>query len=153
MAERPRFVLDASVATKWLLRLQDEPYLDKTDAVLLDFQQSRIDLLAPDHIRYEVGNDLRTAVVNRRITVAQGTAELKRFYALEIPILSIGPDLLMLSWALAHRFERSFYDAAYLALAEVTGYPVIHADGRLRKALGGRFPLELWIEQYQPAIR
>lgn len=40
------------------------------------------------------------------------------------------------------------YDALYLALAEQIGCPFVHADRRLHNTLAGRFPHELWIENY-----
>ncbi|MCX6020737.1 MAG: hypothetical protein NTZ05_03225 [Chloroflexi bacterium] len=51
---------------------------------------------------------------------------------------------------MAQRFGCSLYDGVYLALALARDCPLIYADNRLRNALRGRFPLALWIEDYQP---
>jgi predicted nucleic acid-binding protein len=45
----------------------------------------------------------------------------------------------------------SYRDAGYLALADLLGCPFVHADDKLRDKLAGRFPHEVWIEDYRPA--
>ncbi|MCX6022583.1 MAG: type II toxin-antitoxin system VapC family toxin, partial [Chloroflexi bacterium] len=56
------------------------------------------------------------------------------------------------AWRLAHRYGCSFYDAGYLALTAMTGAPFLHADGKLRATLRGRFPYELWPAHYSPGM-
>lgn len=148
MAERPRYVLDASVALKWLLRLDDESHLAEADAVLTDYQEARIGLLTPNHLRYEVGHGLRRAVIRERLSWDAGRAALEWFSALRLPTMH-HDTLLLQGWDLSRAHGCSFYDAVYLALAQATRYPLIHADNRLRNALDSRFPLELWIEGYR----
>ena len=53
---------------------------------------------------------------------------------------------------LSAQYGCSFYDSIYLAVAEAANCPLVHADGKLRNALGGRFPFEFWIEGY-PSFR
>lgn len=58
-------------------------------------------------------------------------------------------SLILPAYRLARRFGCSYYDAIYLALAEATALPFLHADDKLRRNLGTRFPLSLWIEDYR----
>lgn len=151
MAEIARYVIDASVAVKWLLRLRDEPFTEQADAVLADYRDGRIELLAPEHIRSEVGHALRRATRRQRITQHHGRAALERFYAWRIP--AVGDDALQLGgWDYCHRFSCSYYDGLYLALADMAGCPFIHADAKLRRTLGDHFPAARWIEDYEPAV-
>jgi predicted nucleic acid-binding protein len=64
-ASLPRYIVDASVAIKWLF--DDEDFTSEARSVLLAFQEGRIDLLAPDHLYHEVLNALRTGVRMRRV--------------------------------------------------------------------------------------
>ncbi|TAK33351.1 MAG: PIN domain-containing protein [Chloroflexota bacterium] len=71
---------------------------------------------------------------------------------MSLPIRTIhSPSLIRRGAEYAIRYQCTFYDALYLALAETAGLRFIHGDGKLRRTLRGRFPLELWIEDYPPA--
>ncbi|MGH2457585.1 MAG: type II toxin-antitoxin system VapC family toxin [Chloroflexota bacterium] len=148
MAEVRRYILDASVATKWLLRLADEPHSEHAALVLEAYQQDRVHLLAPEHINYEIGHALHRAVRRDRITAEQGRSLLSLFYSLQVPTTT-NSEILLHAWTVADRFGCSFYDGVYLALSELSGIPFLHADYRLRNMLHGRFPLARWIEDYQ----
>lgn len=50
-----------------------------------------------------------------------------------------------------HRFDRSAYDAAYLALAEMTERPLITGDRRLYNAVHERLDCAQWIGDYPQA--
>lgn len=148
MAEAQRYILGASVATKWLLRLADEPHSQQASLVLDAYQQDRIQLLAPEHINYEIGHASYRAVRRNRITAEQGRSSLDLFYSLHVPTLT-NSEILLHTWSVAGRFGCSFYDGVYLALSGLTGIPFLHADHRLRNTLGDHFPLARWIEDCQ----
>jgi predicted nucleic acid-binding protein len=46
------------------------------------------------------------------------------------------------------RYDCSYYDGLYLALAEAARCPFVYADQRLRNTLAGRCPRAMWIEDY-----
>ena len=92
MTEALVLVVDASVVVKWHLR--DEEFVDLALRVLQDYQDGRIDLLAPDHVRYEVPNAIRVAVSRSRLSFVEGTGavndfdrplELRRFDTNDLP--------------------------------------------------------------------
>ncbi|MBI3978194.1 MAG: type II toxin-antitoxin system VapC family toxin [Chloroflexi bacterium] len=148
MTDRPFYVVDASIVVRWYLR--NEPYLAQALQVLEDYQENRINLLAPDNLRLEVAGAIRQAVTGRVVRPARGEQMLQDFLAWQIPMVAFS-DLIMPAFQLSVRMGCSFYDAIYLTVAKEQQLPVIHADDRLRNALGNRFPLALWIEDYQPA--
>ncbi|MGH2559192.1 MAG: type II toxin-antitoxin system VapC family toxin [Thermomicrobiales bacterium] len=148
MRETPRlpvFVVDASVATKWYLL--DEEDTRAADAVLADFREGRILLVAPDHIRYEVASAIQNAYRTNRLTNDQAQRATAEFLSWHIPKAS-GDDLILAAREAAIRFGCSFYDGLYVALAESAGCPLIFADRRLRNTLGGQFGHALWLTDY-----
>ncbi|HEX5416806.1 MAG TPA: type II toxin-antitoxin system VapC family toxin [Chloroflexota bacterium] len=146
MAERPIYVVDASIAVRWFLR--NPPYVEQSLAVGVDFSAQRTSLLAPDNFVYEVASSIRHAAVARILTVDQAEAGIAEFLKWEILTIE-ATELILPACRLSFRFGCSFYDSLYLAVADFTGHPFIHADAKLHRTLGGRFPLELWIEDHQ----
>src|SRR3989344_2177020 len=53
----PKIVVDSSVIVKWL-NITDENDLVKADKILSDALKNKIELLAPELAKYEVGNVL-----------------------------------------------------------------------------------------------
>jgi predicted nucleic acid-binding protein len=146
MLETSRFIVDASVATKWQLR--DEQFLEYADQILHDFQEGRIDLLASDHIRYEVPSAIRKCVRTRRLTNEQSRRAIVEFLGLNLSTVA-NDHLILTAFDLTVQFNCSLYDGLYLALSEATGYPLIHADDRLRRAIDSRITKAIWIEDWR----
>ncbi len=141
----PRYVIDASVAVKWHLR--DEQDDDVAKAVLIDFREGRTRLVAPDHVRYEVPSAILNAVRRGRMAGADGEGAISEFLAWRRP--TVGDDALIEgAYQQSMRFGCSLYDALYVALAESLDCPLIHADRRLRNALGRGFPHAIWLNDY-----
>ncbi len=145
--ELPCVVVDASVATKWHLR--DEESSDAADALLAEFREGRVYLIAPEQIRYEVASAIRNAVRMRRLSATAARTVIADFLAWRLPTVS-DDDLVLLAFDLAVRFGCSLYDGLYLGLAESMGCPLVYADRRLHNALGGRFPWARWLADYAP---
>ena len=147
-SEIRRFVVDASVAAKWFLR--DEPGSQSAEMLLADFRENRIQLLAPVHLHVEVSSAIRNAVRTGRLSVDDAREAIEVFMAWQIETVG-GPEPILAGFDRAVRFGGSLYDGIYLALAEAVASPLVHADARLRNALGDRFPLAIWLADYVPA--
>lgn len=145
MVASPHLILDASVATKW--HLADEEYSAIALALRNDYEKGRVDLTAPDHIRYEVPNALQVAARRGRISEHEGRAATAQFLSWGIRTVRTD-ELILAAYDVAAQFGCAFYDGLYLALAQATKSPLIHADDALRRRLGGAFPLALWIGDY-----
>ncbi|MGH2461043.1 MAG: type II toxin-antitoxin system VapC family toxin [Chloroflexota bacterium] len=147
----PRFVVDSTIATKWYL--DDELYVEEASHVLSDFRLGRIRLLAPRQLAHEVASALLFATRHptrpRRITLATGRSALDDFLQWQIDYIH-HEQLTPSAYDLAGRLNCSYYDALYLSLAEMTNSQFVHADERLARTLGDRFPLALWIGRYSP---
>jgi predicted nucleic acid-binding protein len=120
------FVIDASVAVKWLL---PEPH----DAEALRLLHGH-DLLVPDLIFVEVASALLKRVRRHEATVAETMRAMEHLGSVGF---QIHPAQAMLPLALevASRFGRSVYDSVYLAVAMIRHCPLVTADWRLRDAL------------------
>lgn len=151
MTERPTYVVDASVIGKWFLHgLPDEQYIQPALSLLSNFEAGRISLIGPAHLHYEVPSILCKAIGSRRISASKATDAVDAFQSLTIRMV-YSPSLIRFGVSHAIHYQCTLYDALYLALAETAGLRFIHADSKLRRTLRGRFPSELWIENYQPA--
>lgn len=90
---------------------------------------------------------IRNALRSGRETPLGGRLAIVGFLAL--PISTVDDNqLIEAGYDFAVRFDCSRYDGLYLALAELTGAPFVHADRRLRNTIGTRFPLALWVDDY-----
>ncbi len=142
---RSLLVVDASVAVKWYL--QDEDLAQESQVVRGDLMNGRIEVIVPEHFRLEASNAIRNALRPRRLSIERARTAFETVASLpvqSIPLL----DLIEAGFESALSYDCALYDALYLTLAEQIGCPLIHADRRLRNTLAGRFPRELWIEDY-----
>jgi predicted nucleic acid-binding protein len=137
------WVVDASVAAKWLLPAAGEGLLDQANRLVALHVRRELQLLAPDLIEAELGNVLWKAVRRNRISQAEAETSLRNFAALAIQVIPTS-DLLNQALQIAVACDRSFYDSLYVALALSTETELITADERLVNALGSRFPVR-WL--------
>jgi len=139
------FVVDASVVLKWYL--PDEQGVSQALSLLEDFVEGGLRLHAPNLIDYEFVNAMWVAGKMGRIAVEDRDAAAKNFINIEIIRVDIGgffENLLRL----ATEYNRSCYDASYLALSEHVGVPLITGDKRLYNAVKGKISSVAWIEDF-----
>jgi predicted nucleic acid-binding protein len=134
------------VAGKWYLR--DEQCIQEATQLLQDFQDERIVLIAPDHIRYEVPSLIRNAIARARISPTQARRAIELFLSLDLHTVR-SSSLILLGYDEALTYQCSIYDGLYVALSRLARVSLVHADDRLRRALKGTFPHELWVEDYR----
>ncbi len=139
-------VTDACVATKW--HLKDEDDVDKATLLLTHFAQGQVEIVAPDHIRYEVPAAITRATRGRtpRITPRQGPEAIEEFLALALRTFDPG-QLAIPAYLLVHQYGCSFYDALYLALAQKFSLHLITADAGFYQTIR-HLPLAVWLGDY-----
>jgi predicted nucleic acid-binding protein len=133
-----RAVVDASVAFKWLVPER------QSDAALRLFHVGA--LLAPSHLPVEVASAIWKNVRRGEISSELGTMALAE--TLRLPVVYFDSrELLDQAFSLAARYDRTIYDALYVALALQQRCPLVTADLRLFNALAEAFvETMLWVE-------
>ena len=128
-----RYVLDASVALKWVLT---EPDSDKADRLRTAFRNAAHVLIAPDVFPIEVGHALTRA--ERRGLIPVGSAEPPLLDILtSSPKFPAGLPLLRRAMTLSSRARIGVYDCLDVALAEQEGCTLVTADDRLVRTFPG----------------
>lgn len=137
------YVLDASVAAKWVLPPATEPLAVEATRLLDSFGTGEARLSVPDLFWPEIGNILWKCVRRGRISEQSALDGIDWLQALGI---STSPTMPLMREAvkIALTFERSVYDSVYLALALASGRFLITADERLANALAVRLPVR-WL--------
>jgi predicted nucleic acid-binding protein len=119
-----KFILDASVALKWVL---NEPDRDRALRLREEFQNGTHEHLAPDIFPIEIGHAF--SKLHRRGKVPE---DLAHAYLAEVMSTSpeLYPSLALMSRAyeLSLQSQKSLYDCLYVSLAEQEGCSVVTAD-------------------------
>ena len=116
-----KWVVDASVAAKWLAPEADSPLAE----ALLDDE-----LIVPDLLYAEVGNILWKKQLRNEMDAA--TTQIGARWLLQVPLqVHDSAGLLAEALALALQLQHPAYDCFYLALAQRVAAPMVTADRRL----------------------
>lgn len=130
MTAEERCVVDASVAAKWYV---PEPGSGPASVIL----ESRAKLLAPDLLVAELGNILWKKIRRGELSAIEAKEILDAFVTACPVTLYSGSPLLQSALDIAIGFERTVYDALYLAIAVAEDCRLVTADERLVRALEG----------------
>lgn len=122
------FVVDCSVAARWLLPDEATPY---TEAVF-DLLAAQ-DVVVPALFLSEFANVFLKLSRQRKLSADQATGAVERFARLGLDIDRQTPDPERL-FSLAGQYGLSAYDATYLELALRRGVPLACWDGGLKAA-------------------
>jgi predicted nucleic acid-binding protein len=123
-------VVDTNVAVKWFV---PEPMSDRA-AILL---HSGVRMIAPSVIEVEFGNVMRKKLRQQEVTAGEAGRALESLASLVD--LRSADGLLAEAWAITVRYNPSFSDALFFALAIWEGCRLVTADEKLINGLGARF--------------
>jgi predicted nucleic acid-binding protein len=138
-----RFILDASVAVKWLLPPHNEDLVAEALDLLRLHDAGSIEFFVPDLFWVEFASAAQSGVRRKRWTQVQAADSVRDMLNYEVRTF---PSRLLVEPALTMAIANncSLYDCVYVALAEEAGCEMITADEKLVNALGARFPVR-WL--------
>ncbi len=137
-------VIDASVILKWYL--PDEEFAQKALNILHRHVSGETALYAPTILPYEILNALLVAEKRGRVNEGVTQNAYNAFLDLEISFLNPFLDYQGVI-SLARSFNRSVYDASYLAVAENRNFDFVTGDKRLYNAVKEKLKWVKWIGQ------
>lgn len=131
-----KYILDCSVAAKWVLTEIDS---DKALILRDGFLNSIHDFIAPDIFPVEIAHTLTRAERQNRITAGEATVLWSDILATPPQLIRHRP-LLPRAIAISSSARIGVYDCLYLALAEREGCEFVTADEKLVRNLQLQFP-------------
>jgi predicted nucleic acid-binding protein len=134
-----KYVLDASVAVKWMLPEEDS---ERAALLRISYASEIDELIAPDIFPAEMAHALTKA--ERRGIIAQGEAISKLGLVLRsLPVLYPYLPLLPRAVEIASSIRMGVWDCLYVALAERERCELVTSDERLVKNVSGQFAVLL----------
>lgn len=137
------YVIDASVAAKWILPASGETLKREALELLKRYALGELRFVVPDLFWAELANILWKAVRQERIRAASAETALHAMRDRSFPTVS-SHTLLVEASAIATAFDRAVYDALYVALAVTSKSQLVTADERLANALAAHLPVK-WL--------
>jgi len=137
-------VVDSNVVAKWFF---PEELQQQAQALQSDWMAGIVDLVAPDLILTEVSNITWKKHRLNLITPAEAIATIEDLLLLSIPTVE-SQTVLRQAYSLASRFDRTVYDALYLALAAFMPAKLVTADLRLYNAVSSQLEFVQYLGAY-----
>jgi len=136
-------VIDASVAAKWFLPSKYEPHADIAAGLLKRYAAGDLRFVVPDLFWAELGNVFWKAVRQGRWQRSGAEDAIRLARTRSFPTAP-SKALLEDAFQISTSFDRTVYDAIYVALAIISKATLITADERLANALAAHLPVK-WL--------
>jgi predicted nucleic acid-binding protein len=132
-----KYVLDASVALRWVLPL---PLGPKALQLWDDYRHKLHELIAPAHFPIEIASALTKAERQKLIPVGDARGLIQDVLATPPALYDLDP-LFYRAVEISSQTRSSFFDCLYAALAEQEVCELVTADDKLVRNLQAQFPL------------
>ncbi len=129
--EKPKVVVDASVAVKWVI--PGEPWEEQAVALKDMVVSGEVEAYAPQLIMYEVASVILKAVLRGILKPSRGAEALRAFKDLGISIQAFDWDCAAEVLAAALETGLTIYDSVYLHLSRRLNCRLVTADGELEE--------------------
>jgi len=129
--DKPRVVIDASVAAKWII--PGEPWEAQARILKEKIASMEIESYAPLLLLYEVASVILKSVSAGTLKLSDGIEALKAMEHLGLNIQTISWSNLAEILTIASKTKLTVYDAVYLHLSKRMKAKLITADSKLKK--------------------
>lgn len=121
-------VFDASVVAKWFF---EEEKTDLALTLLEEHKLGKININVPVLLLFEFGNTVIKKFREDIDTQEEFNRDLADLLASALNFVAPTQDLLKLTYTLSRKYEITFYDATYVALAQKLKCDFVTADKKL----------------------
>jgi len=130
---KSHFVLDSSVIIKWLNRI-DEENLTYSDRLLDHLEKRKITVVTPVLVKFEIGNAL---LKGKKLLIPEAIDVLDAFYKLPLQFIDLESATAKNIYEIAYSYNITFYDAAFIQLAQQLDCPLITANPKHQQKFPG----------------
>ena len=133
-----KIVPDSSVMVKWVSQ-ENELNLEQADKLLGDVQAGKVELIAPELARYEVGN----ALLKKGIGEVQAFQSLGTAHNLPVQFVPDNEKLADETYKMAYELRQgenpkfTYYDASFAALAKQEDAVLVTANPKHQTKIKG----------------
>lgn len=107
-------VLDSSVIVKWLNSVNEND-IEKADKILAETLKGKLELIAPELAKYEIGNVL---LLKKKLPKDKAEFSIQALYNYPIQFIPESEDLAKDAYFIASDLGITYYDASFLSLAK-----------------------------------
>ncbi|MEM2865144.1 MAG: type II toxin-antitoxin system VapC family toxin [Candidatus Bathyarchaeia archaeon] len=133
--EKPKVVVDASVAAKWAI--PGEPWDEEAKTLRDKIARGEVEAHAPILLLYELASVMWKAALTRILKPADGAEALKAMGRLGVNIQATGWSELPEILEIADTTKLTVYDSVYLHVSRRMGAKLVTADDELKRKGGG----------------
>lgn len=127
------YVVDASIAAKWFVQKGDADR-ERALSIRERFMAGQCRLIMPEFGLVEIANAIR---YTPRAKEADAAVALEILRDLNLELYPTSWNLLRKANAIAWAYKIAVYDATYVALAEIVGFPLVTGDEALVRDMKG----------------
>lgn len=124
-----KLVLDSSVIIKWLNR-HNEEHLAQANKLLDELELGIMEVLVPYLVKFEIANAL---LKGKRLPYKEAAIALDSFSKLPIHYIDFWLELLLFSYEIGEKYDLTFYDSSFIALAKKLDIPLITDNPKHQK--------------------
>lgn len=125
-------VLDTSVIFKWSRQPLEEPLVSQALVLLDQYLRGDTDIRVPELLFYELGNTIKQ---KSNLLYGGGETILCNIFTLGLTVHKLDMTMAQKTLKIALEHDVTFYDAAFIAVAQSVRCDVITADRKLYQKL------------------